>query len=383
MAITPAPAATNLANGIYSATLLVTNVASQAVQTVTVNLLIGQPLVFNGGFETGDFTDWNLNANDGGSPYNFVASASSGIGISPHSGTYFMAFGEVGTPLASLSQTLLTVAGQKYLLSLWLNSSANPASGHQTTPNEFSVSWNGGTIYDKSNIGNVGWANLQFVVTATSTSTVLQFGGRDDPFYLGLDDVSAIPVFAPTISTQPANLTILSGSNAIFNVTAGGSTPLAYHWRKNGTNISNGGNISGATTNVLTLTAVTTNNAGNYSLVITNAYGSITSAVATLTVVLPPAIAHESDRSMRQQQRNLHDWRLRHAAAEFSMEPRRLAGFRRDQHQFFAGQRASAELRDFRHRHQSLRQRHQQRGADGPGHAGSGHSVERRQSVLR
>ena len=61
---------------------------------------------------------------------------------------------------------------------------------------------------------------------------------------------------------------------------------LVYQWRKNGANISNGGGISGATTNVLAFTAAATNNDGNYSVVITNGYGSITSAVATLTVNL-------------------------------------------------------------------------------------------------
>ena len=290
VSITPAPAATNLADGTYNASLQVTNLTSQFVQTIALNIIVSDVLVQNDGFETGDFTDWTLNAPDGGSPYNFVASASSGLGISPHSGTYFAALGEVGTPLAYLSQTLPTIAGQKYLLSLWLY---NPLAGSSRNPNEFSVSWNGSTLYDQKNIAKSSWVNMQFVVGATGGSTVLQIGGRNDNSYLGLDDVSLTPVFVPTISTQPTNQTILSGGNAVFSVAAGGATPLAYQWRKNGTNISNGGNISGATTNVLTFTAATTNNSGNYSVVITNAYGSITSAVATLTVtpVFPPSIS--------------------------------------------------------------------------------------------
>ena len=280
--VTPAPAATNLVDGTYSATLQVTNLASQVVQTVALNLYVSESLVQNGGFETGDFTGWTLNANDGGSPYNFVASASSGLDFSPHSGTYFAALGEVGTPLAYLSQTLPTSAGQKYLLSLWLY---NPVAGSfRNAPNEFSVSWNGSTLYDKKNIAQTSWLNMQYVVSATGGSTVLQIGGRDDTSYLGLDDVSVTPVFAPMISTQPTNETVLAGSNAAFSVTAGGTPSLVYKWRKNGTNLVNGGNISGATTNVLQFTAATTNNTGNYTVVITNNYGSITSAVATLTV---------------------------------------------------------------------------------------------------
>ena len=96
-------------------------------------------------------------------------------------------------------------------------------------------------------------------------------------------------VFPPAITTQPAGLTVFGGSNAVFTVAATGNTPLAYQWLKNGTNLANGTGIAGATTNVLTLTGVTTNSSGNYTVVITNLYGAVTSSVASLTVALPPA----------------------------------------------------------------------------------------------
>lgn len=96
--------------------------------------------------------------------------------------------------------------------------------------------------------------------------------------------------FAPAFSAQPTNLTILSGGNAILSATVGGSTPLIYQWRENGTNLVNGGGLSGATSNVLTFSAVTTNRSGNYNLFVTNNFGMSTSSVATLTVVLPPTI---------------------------------------------------------------------------------------------
>jgi hypothetical protein len=288
LTITLAPAATNLANGIYNATLLVTNTTSQFVQSITVGVLVGQSLVQNGGFETGDFTSWTLNGSGGGD--NFVAGSSTISGLTPHTGSYYAALGQLGS-LAYLSQTLPTLPGQFYLLSLWFNSSSNPYSKNDTTPNEFSVSWNGNTLFDKTNVGKLGWTNLQFVVSANSVNTLLKFGARDDPYYLGLDDVTLTPGFAPSISVQPTNsLTILSGGNAVFSTVAGGSTPLVYQWRKNGINISNGGGISGATSNVLTLASVTTNSAANYTLLITNVFGAATSSVAALTVVLPPTL---------------------------------------------------------------------------------------------
>jgi hypothetical protein len=66
---------------------------------------------------------------------------------------------------------------------------------------------------------------------------------------------------------------------------ASGSLPLAYQWRTNGISLADGGSISGSLGNVLTLAGLTTNSTGNYSLVITNAYGSVTSSVARLVVV--------------------------------------------------------------------------------------------------
>ena len=276
------PAATNLVAGIYSATLWFTNQTAGGAQVEQFMLLVGQPLVQNGGFETGDFTGWTL-VGDAGT-VNYV---DTGTYITPHSGSYAAAMGQV-TTLANLSQTLPTSAGQTYLLSMWLDS---PSVSHQKlTPNEFTVAWNGITLFDKTNIGRIGWTNLQFIVKATDSTAVLQFGARDDYWYLGIDDVSVTPIAPPSLTTQPTNLAVLSGSTAVFSASASGSAPLVYHWRINGTNLVNSGNISGATTNVLNITAATIANSGNYDLVVTNAYGSVTSSVAVLTIAVPPAI---------------------------------------------------------------------------------------------
>jgi len=94
----------------------------------------------------------------------------------------------------------------------------------------------------------------------------------------------------PYIVTPPAGQTATNGGIVTFSVVAGGQPPFGYDWLFNGTNLPAGGNVSGINSNVLTLVAVTTNNAGNYTLVVTNNYGSATSSVATLVVVLPPTI---------------------------------------------------------------------------------------------
>ena len=83
---------------------------------------------------------------------------------------------------------------------------------------------------------------------------------------------------APIINAQPQNRTVAVGATANFTVAATGSAPLTYQWRHNGTN------ILGAQTNTYSLADAQTTNNGNYLVVITNTAGSITSAVATLTV---------------------------------------------------------------------------------------------------
>lgn len=86
---------------------------------------------------------------------------------------------------------------------------------------------------------------------------------------------------APVITTQPQSITVAQGNPASFSVTATGTPPLSYQWRKNGVN------ISGATNSTYTIPSVAPSHAGNYSVVVTNSAGSATSNNATLTVTSP------------------------------------------------------------------------------------------------
>ncbi len=97
----------------------------------------------------------------------------------------------------------------------------------------------------------------------------------------------------PYIAASPAGQTAASGGTASFNVTAGGQPPFTYQWWFNGTELASGGNVVGATSNLLTLSPVTTADAGRYSVVVTNSYGSVTSAVAALSVIFPPSFTSQ------------------------------------------------------------------------------------------
>ncbi|MDP4210780.1 MAG: Ig-like domain-containing protein, partial [Bacteroidota bacterium] len=87
----------------------------------------------------------------------------------------------------------------------------------------------------------------------------------------------------PVISSQPTDKNICPTGTVSFSITATG-TNISYQWRKNGTNLSNGGTISGATSLSLTITGVSSGDAGSYDCVVTGDCSSVTSSPATLTV---------------------------------------------------------------------------------------------------
>ena len=99
------------------------------------------------------------------------------------------------------------------------------------------------------------------------------------------------PAAAAVINLQPHSTNVLAGSNATFNVVAGGQAPISYRWSFNGTNLPDGGSFSGITNATLTISNVATANAGDYCVVVSDSDNVVTSAVATLTVLLPPAVA--------------------------------------------------------------------------------------------
>ena len=94
---------------------------------------------------------------------------------------------------------------------------------------------------------------------------------------------SPATVASPAITSQPAAQSVNAGQSATFSVTASG-TGASYQWQFNGTA------IPGATSSSYTIANVTAANAGSYTVVISNAAGSVTSTPVVLSVNLPPTI---------------------------------------------------------------------------------------------
>ena len=91
-----------------------------------------------------------------------------------------------------------------------------------------------------------------------------------------------LPWTPPSISQQPQNIAVTTGSSAIFTVVATGPTDLSYQWSKNSTT------IVGATTSTYTIENVQDSDAGDYTVVVSGNNGqSVTSNPATLTIITP------------------------------------------------------------------------------------------------
>jgi hypothetical protein len=210
-------AAADLTPGIYGCSLLATN--SGAGVLVPFQLAVGQSLIQNGGFETGDFSDWTFSGDSviGFSIYNAVESSASGYEV-VYAGEYGAFLGD--TKRASLSQSFSTVPGQYYWLSFWLD---NPISG---SGQQFVANWitdsTASTAVNLLNPPVFAWTNLQFIVRATGTNCTLDFEAENDPGYFGLDDISLTPIPSP-------EFTLVAPSGKELELSWITSPGLVYH----------------------------------------------------------------------------------------------------------------------------------------------------------
>ncbi|MBI5767106.1 MAG: immunoglobulin domain-containing protein [Verrucomicrobia bacterium] len=148
----------------------------------------------------------------------------------------------------------------------------------------------GGTLtyqWRKGGVALAGATGASLTINGTQTSDA---GSYDVVVANGAGTetsvVAVLTVTAPAMITlAPKSQSAPLGTPVTLSVTAGGTAPISYQWRKDGAA------IPGATGTTLALAAVQTTDAGSYDVIATNAGGSVTSAPAVLTVVLSPVIA--------------------------------------------------------------------------------------------
>ena len=165
----------------------------------------------------------------------------------------------------------------------------NPAAGATL----YVVAMGAPALFNQWYSGNPGSGTLLAGQTATNLTfspvSTNQAGNYfvvvSNAFNVVTSSVATLTVYgAPVITQQPTptNLWVFTGRTAKFTVSGIGATPLSYYWR------FNGATVAGGVSSSYTLNNAQTNNSGDYSVVLSNAFGMVTSSVATLTVQPSP-----------------------------------------------------------------------------------------------
>ncbi len=148
----------------------------------------------------------------------------------------------------------------------------DPAQGHLLVDvRNFSGS---GAIVVEGAAGAADHASRAFSTDPNASQASAVDHGAD---VLGI--IYTIPQSAPSIFSQPLSQTIYSGETATLNIGAYGTLPLSYEW------FLNGQSLTGGTNATFQITGTQPTDAGDYSVIVANAFGSVTSQVATLSVL--------------------------------------------------------------------------------------------------
>ena len=269
ISVTQDPVDEDVSNGRVAANLITDSGLSQTPVTST-----NYPFITEGGGHWRTGTSYGPNYFDGGgTPPQFVF----GLG-----GTYlltdFVYWGFLGNGAEATAFTVEFSADNGATYTNSVDVASEFLLGYNSTNLSFGASYTANTV--------------RLTITGNAATSGFPNSGGGNQVAMGKvrflgTQVSGPPV-PPGITVQPAGQLVLAGANFSLSVTAGGTGPLKYQWQWYGTNITDGGNISGTHTNTLTLGNIQAGNAGPYSVIITNVAGSVTSAVAQVNVFTPP-----------------------------------------------------------------------------------------------
>ena len=194
--------------------------------------------------------------------------AAQNVGNLPGNYTYRLTF-----DLTGLDPNAAVVTGNWAVDNSGVDILLNGASTGQSNPNGFGIF----SAFVITN-GFLGGTNtLDFVVNNAGTTT------NPTGLRVELSGVTA-QAFPAAVVAPPQNQTVNQGANATFSVVASGTAPLGYQWRFNSVG------ISGATGTSYTRGSVQPADAGSYSVVVSNAFGTATSSDVLLAVNVPPSI---------------------------------------------------------------------------------------------
>src|SRR5579884_87829 len=259
----------------------------------------GQLLIWQlneGGFSPNATYQWYQNGNNLGSFWDFTAVTEVAEWRDPPAsvaGTYFIVGSDSLTSATSSVVTLTVLIPAKITTpptdqSVAVSNNAVFSAGViGDAPINYQWYFNNAPLTDGGRISGSTTTTLNIASVQTNDAGSYQLIVSNN-YGSGSATATLTVLIPPAITSQPTNQSVGLGSNVTFMAAASGTSPLNYQWFFNTNALADGGQFSGTATPNLAISNLQLTNAGNYTLVVTNLAGSVTSAVATLTVISPP-----------------------------------------------------------------------------------------------
>ncbi|MBI3416523.1 MAG: immunoglobulin domain-containing protein [Verrucomicrobia bacterium] len=184
----------------------------------------------------------------------------------------------IGSLKPTLFGNLLTPPGAVYLgdtLTLTVDAGGTPPLNYQWRKDGAPIPGATASTFAKANVDASDSGNYDVVISNAQGSVQSQQA-----------NVAVQPLFQPDISQSPQSRTIYKGGLLNLTVQASGGG-LTYRWQKNGTS------VVGATNASYSVTSASGDDSGTYQVLVANRLGTAQSAVATVTVIVPPAGSYE------------------------------------------------------------------------------------------
>lgn len=204
-----------------------------------------------------------------------------------NSGNYTVTVSNSANSVTSSAATLTVIASPTAPSITTQPSSSSVVAGSAVN---FGVSASGTAPFTyqwrKDGVAIAGATSATYLINSTAISdagsyTVIVTNSVGSVTSTAASLIVAAAATAPSITVQPISLSIMAGASASFSVVVSGTSPFTYQWRKDGIA------INGATSTSYTIGSASINDAANYTVVISNSAGSVTSNAVALSVASP------------------------------------------------------------------------------------------------
>ncbi len=202
--------------------------------------------------------------------------------------------GSVGSTLVTLTvPSAITFTGQPHSVTSNVGSTVYlVASATGSTPMTWHWFKDGTYLTNAGAVSDGGTTAVLTIAPARTTDSGRYWTTVTNPYGAATSATATVLIgVPPSVTSQPpATIIVQAGDSATLQLETTGTPPIAFQWKKNGTNVVDGGNISGSSTSTLTIQPASSADVAVYSATITNAFGRTTSRLIPVDVPAPAAI---------------------------------------------------------------------------------------------